>query len=145
MWEVSIDSLQQQVCMFRGEYWEVCIFLWGGGATTHASGLDRAPPWGLSVPASLILLLCRLLLCRRLLSLYGLMTLSLSSGSSAGEGEGVIVCTLLTLYPLPSCPRILSLPSGLCHPVPWPLGYVGNIVDLPGFGHYVDLPPALSL
>ena len=32
MQEVSIDSLKQQVHTFRGEVWQVLIFLQGGGA-----------------------------------------------------------------------------------------------------------------
>ena len=68
--EVSIDSLQQQVRTFWGEFREVCVFLWGGGVPPHASDLDRGPPWGLSVPGPLLFLLIvlfhRLLLCRHI-------------------------------------------------------------------------------
>ena len=130
---------------------EILVFLWGGGVPSHASDLKRGPPWGLSVPVSLLillflLLLLLLLLCR-VLYLSGLMALPLSTSTSVGEGGEVVGCfLLLPLSPFPSCPRHLSLPSSLCLPVPWLLGYVDPVVGvLPGFGHYVGRPLALSL
>ena len=61
MHEVSIESLQQQVRTFRDESWEVCVFLWGGGIPPHACDLDCCPPWGISVPVPLLIILFLLL------------------------------------------------------------------------------------
>ena len=63
----------------------------GGGVSPYASDLERGPPWDLSVPVSLLILLCRLLfllcrllLCRLLLSLSFRTSFPVSDGFSAG-------------------------------------------------------------
>ena len=43
MQEASIDSLQQQVRTFWGEFFEFRIFLWGGGIPPHVSDLNWGP------------------------------------------------------------------------------------------------------
>ena len=130
MQEVSIESLQQQVRTIWGESREVRVFLWGGGVPPHASDLDRGLQWGLSVSVSplfvLFLLLCGLLICPLLLSLSCRTAVPLLDGCSTGVG--VVGCAIITLSPFPSCPCLLSLPFGICRPVPWPLGYVGPVV-----------------
>ena len=84
MQEVSIDSLQQQVRTFWVESREVRIFLWGCGVPPLASDLDWVPLWVISVPSSLLfllfVLLCRLLLRRRLLPFSGRMALPVLDG-----------------------------------------------------------------
>ena len=93
-------------------------------------------------------------------SLYLPLPYSASSGSSAvSSGAGtsypslsgwpslcrlaylwvlcVVCCPLLPLFQLPYFPLNLYLFFGFVHPVPWPLGLVGPVVVVPGFGHYV--------
>ena len=100
MREVSIDSLQQQVCTFWVEYQEVCVFLWEGGIPPHALDLDWDPPWGLFV--LVLSLLCPL----GILLLYlfrsrrtGRLDLPVTAAASAGGGGGC--CGLSSPSPLP--------------------------------------------
>ena len=51
MQEVSIDSLQQQVCTFWGESWEVRVFLWGRGMPPPPTRITYTfPPLEVSPP-----------------------------------------------------------------------------------------------
>ena len=63
MGEVSIDSLQQQVRTFKGKDQEVHILLQGGQILPHADDLYPCPPWDLSVPVLISLVIFLLLLC----------------------------------------------------------------------------------
>ena len=104
MREVSIDSLQQQVRMFWGEYQEFRVFLWGGHVFPHVNDLYRCPPWGLSVPDPFLLIpllfLFRLRLYPTLSGLLALLDLlSLYAGGS------------LALYPCFLSPSSFSLPA----------------------------------
>ena len=114
MREVSIDSLQQQVRTFWVESWEVHVFLWGGCVPPVQVTLTAPPPWGLSVHFSLLffrffhfILLCRLLLRCRFISLSGQMVVPSLAGCSVGKlGVSSVA---------------LSLPSPPSPPIPSPL------------------------
>ena len=132
MWKVSIDSLQQQLLAFKGKAQEVRVFLCGVHIPPHADDLYRCPPWDISVPVPIPLVILFFLLCRRLLpTLSGLMALLGLFSHSAGAG----VCAFVPMFP-PSLLRLCLRRSYLCSPFPSPLGCVGPVVCwVPGIGH----------
>ena len=125
MREVSIDSLQQQVRTFWGEYLEVRVFLWGGGIPPHASDLNWGPPWGLTV--LLLLIICPiglLLLCGTFGLCAGRLALPAPDATSAGGGDGLWVFLSFPFLPPPSppLPRPVAAPPSASSSSPGPSG-----------------------
>ena len=113
MRKVSIDFLKQQVRTFWVESWEVRVFLWGGVVPPHVSDLDRGPPWGLSSPVPLPLLILLFLLLFFLycvLSHSGRMALPVLTSSSVG-GWGVLSAAYPCIPSPPSPPVPATSPS----------------------------------
>ena len=139
MREVSVDSLQQQVCTLWGESQEFRVFLRGGGSPTHASDIDWGTLWGLSVPGPLLFFLA--LLCRRRLSLSCQVALSLMDGLSEGEEGGVLSIDLS--YPSPPSPHV-----HLISPSPYPsaspilvlLSFLGPLWNCQGLATMLAAP-----
>ena len=119
MWEVSIDSLQQQVRKIWVDSWEVRIFLWGGHVPPHAIVLYRFPPWGLSISVPSLLPPLLVIFCRRRHpAISGLVALLLVFNPSPGGG-GICGFSLLFPHSLLLLYLRLSCPSSLCSTPPW--------------------------
>ena len=104
----------------------------GGHFLPHADHLYLCPPWGLSVPVPFRLSLLLVLFHLRLLpALSGLVVLLCVCGPSAGGSSALPPC----FPPLPSSSATADSSPPSSDPPPWPLGCVGSVMMLPGFGH----------
>ena len=100
MQEVSIDPLQQQVHTFRGKVREVCGFLRGEHPPPHADHLYMYPPWGLSVPVPIFLVLRFFLILRLRPAPCDLVALLCLFPPSVAQGGGGVYGLVSPFPPL---------------------------------------------